>query len=375
MSEQKLNALQQAMLAKSGKEIAVKAEDLQEEGKDWSLTFFEPQYGESYTLKFLMNLSPMDNLVHRKVYKNLPDPKRKGKNFHYISSGKADTCEVLDLFFELYEAKKGGDLLAEQKLKNYMGVTNQACSVVQIISSSKPEDVGKVRLFTFSTYGPTATIANLVNEKLNPTKQQIENGFIKEEIFDLTPTSVLLLSCEEKDYDGVKGRDFTKSSWGRKEFGMQIFDESGKNIVYEFKKGDINEDMSFSPEAEPQFEKAMALLMDPNIDMLNNYAYKTPTTDGLTDEVKKYVTQTWEKVKMVVPIIRDAKNIAEIEKSFAGAEGDGGSDAEMIGGKTKTDILSESIPELDGAVNTQHTEEATKAPDSVEDILGGIGKS
>lgn len=370
MSEQpKLNALQLAMQAKSGKEIVVKAEDLQEDGKDWSLTYFEPQVGGNYTVKFLMNLSPMDNLVHRKVYKHLPDPKRKGKNFHYLSSGNADTCKVLDLFFELYEAKKAGDLLAEQKLKKFMGVTNQACSVVQIISSSKPEEVGQVRLMTFSTFGPNATIANLINEKLNPTKQQMENGYDKEDIFALTPTSVMLIDCKEADYDGVKGRDFTKTVWGRKQYGMQIFDETGKNKVYEFADGDILEDGTFKPEAEPYFEKAMELLLDPNIDMLNNYAYKTPTTEGLTEEVAKYTAQNWEKVDLIVPIIRNAKSIAEIESAVGTEDED---ETEMIGNAKKEDILANSIPELEGAAgNTTQAPQTTTS--SVDDILNSVG--
>lgn len=374
----KMNALQAAMAAKAGKEMAVKAEDLVAEGKDWSLIYFEPQVGESYTVKFLMNLEPLDNLVHRSVYKNLPDPKRRGKTFNYVSSGSADTCKALELFFDLYEQKKGGSLLAEQKLEKYMGRTQQGGCLVQILSSPKKEDIGKVRIMTFATYGPNATVANLLNEKLNPTKSQMENGYEKEDVFLLTPTSVMLIECQEATYDGVKGRDFTKSVWGKKSMGMRIYDgvegDKDRKLIYEFKDGDVSDDFSFTAEAEPHFMKAIEILQNPNLNLLNNYAYKTPGMEGLEEDTAKYVAQTFEKVEEIVPIIRNAKNIAEIEKYGKADTSNSSSDnkAEIIGDEKVEDILKNSTPEIDG--NAQESlETKDQTSQSVEDILTQAG--
>ena len=372
-----LNALQQAMAAKSGKQVVVKAEDLTEDGRDWSETFFEPQIGESYTVKFLMNLSPLDNLVHRNLYNKLPDPKRKGKSFNYVSSNSASTCKALELFFELYELKKNGNVLAEQKIEKYLGRRQQGASLIQIISSPNKADIGKIRIYAFPNSGEKATIANLINEKQNPTKTQIENGYEVEDIFALTPTSVMVIECVEGTYDGIKGRDLTKSVWGKKEFGMRIYDgkegDENRNIVYEFKDGDVDpETFAFKPEAEEHFMKAIKLLQDPAIDIVSQYAYKNAETEGLTEETLKYVIATQEKVDEVIPIIREATSIGQIEaklSTVAKDSGDAGG-VETIGDAKAEDILKESIPELDGS-NTQPPAESKPAIQSVDDILAG----
>jgi len=379
--EQKLNALQQAMAAKSGKTVVVKAEDLTEDGRDWAETFFEPQIGESYTIKFLMNLTPLDNLVHRNMYNKLPDPKRKGKTFNYVSSNSSSTCKALELFFVLFELKKGGNLLAEQKIEKYLGRRQQGASLVQILSSPNKADIGKIRIYAFPNSGEKATIANLINEKQNPTKTQIDNGYEVEDIFQLTPTSVMVIECAEGIYNGNKGRDLSKSVWGKKEIGMRIYDgvegDENRNLVYEFKEGDVNpETFAFTPEAEPHFLKAIELLQAKDIDIVSQFAFKTAETEGISEETAKYVAATFDKVAEVVPIIRDAKTIGEIEAklSTTANNSDSNSDVETIGDAKAEDILKESIPELDGSVNSGEPvqpQEESKPAQTVDDILSG----
>ena len=82
-------------------ELVVKAEDvIQQGGINFSEIFFEPQVGKTYRVKFVKNPKGTD-LTLRRVYKKLPDPERRGKSFHYVSSGVASTDKVLSLFFDL----------------------------------------------------------------------------------------------------------------------------------------------------------------------------------------------------------------------------------------------------------------------------------
>ena len=81
--------------------IIVKAEDVPlGTGMNFSDIFFEPQVGKTYRVKFVQNPHGQ-NLSIRKVYKSLPDPTRRGKSFHHVSSGVAATDPALELFFEL----------------------------------------------------------------------------------------------------------------------------------------------------------------------------------------------------------------------------------------------------------------------------------
>ena len=110
------NAFLQSTFEIYGENIAVKAEDVQQNGGiDFSKHYFEAKVGSTYLIKFLPNIGG-DPIVHRSLYKNLPDPERKGKTFHYVSSGNAKTCKALDLFFELFALKKDGDAIADKKI-------------------------------------------------------------------------------------------------------------------------------------------------------------------------------------------------------------------------------------------------------------------
>lgn len=373
--------LKKAFIQPEEQKIIVKAEELpQDGGVDFKLTFFEPQVGKDYTIKFIQNIEEGGlNLTHRKVYKNLPDPTRKGKTFQFISSGSATTDKALELFFELNTAKKAGDVIAAQKIEEFMGATNQGCCVIQVIDSPDREEIGIYRLFSFSTYGPNATVANLINEKENPTAQQIKNGFIKENIFDLFDSPVLLLSCVESTYDGQKGRDFTKSSWGRLNRGAFVVDSETKQI-HNFSKNDIvNGD--FTPEAEKAFGQLLATLQDPKLSVHNYFAYKTIDDSRNSEETKKYLENLHKKVDEIIPVIRNAKSIGEVKgygKPVAGEAAKTNDGSEIIGGGKAADILKESIPELEGSVLNQAAStfqsenaapQAAPGQPSVDDIL------
>lgn len=369
-----LDALQSALLGpsfdvNSDEVIAVKAEDVQQGGGiDFSKHYFEPRVGETYLIKLLPN--PGGELItHRSVYKSLPDPERKGKTFHYISSGNAKTCPALELFFELNAKKKEGDAVAEKKIEKYLSRTNQGCVKVQILQSPKAEEVGMIRMMSFATFGPNATVANLINLKMNPTKDQIKQGYEREDIFNLFESSVMSLVCEEATYDGVKGRDFTKSSWAPKKRGAIAIKEDG--TTREFKATDVK-DGKLTAEAKEWFDAFLKNFNNPDYDIFRYFAYKEVGDPRMDKETADYVKSVWDKVNEIIPVIRD-KSLAEIanygkkEVKTEGKDGDGK--------KSGTNVLAESVPdELAGSVmaaagDSEKKKAAAPADDEVADIL------
>lgn len=343
MSQIDLSALESALLGpsfdvNSEDKIVVKAEDLQNEGINWENTFFEAQPGETYLIKFLPNIGG-DLITHRSVYRSLPDPQRKGKTFRYISSGNAKTCPVLELFFELNSLKKGGDAVAEKKIEKYLSRTNQACVKIQILQSPKKEQIGQIRLMTFSTFGPNAHISNLINQKLNPTKEQIEQGYEREDIFNIFSSSVLSLVCVESTYDGQKGRDFSKSGWAPKPKGAIAIDGSGKS--HQFTEKDYV-DGKLTDEAKPWFQAFLKQFNNPEVDVKKYFSYKTGDEPELDEETRNYVKETFKKVQEIVPVIRDCslQEIANYGKKEVTSE-----KTDKNGEKKTKNVMEESLPE------------------------------
>lgn len=361
--------------------IIVKAEELPQEGGgiDYSKHFFEPQVGKSYTIKFITN--PFgDQITHRKIYKNLPDPKRKGKRFQYVSSGSAKTCKVLEAFFELHGLKKENNALAIQKLDEYMGVTNQACAIIQVLSSDDPKEIGMYRMFTFSTYGPNPTIANMLNTKLNPTDSMIKNGFTKEDIFNIFESSVLILECEESEYEGKKGRDFGKSIWAPNKRGAFIkwVDETGQEKMHEFSNNDIV-DGQLTPDAKIAFGELVKVLSNPDLSVHNYFGYKTIGDTKNTEETEKYLKDVQDKVDEIIPIILKAQSIADIANyGVAIPDAPKNNDsATLIGGVKASDILKDSIPnELAASImNTETPVAATENPIANNPVADAISSN
>jgi hypothetical protein len=379
-SESARAAMKSAMLAKRTDEqisVAVKAEDLPMGGGiDYSLIFWEPQVGKTYTVKFLKCLEDVAtegnrDLQHRKVYKNLPDPTRKGKTFQMVSSGNAKTDKVLELFFELNGMKKQGNALAAQKIEDFLSNTNQGCCVVQVQQSPEPTEIGIIRLFTFSTFGPNASIANLINEKLNPTEAQLKNDYVKEDIFAIYGTSSLIIECNESEYgdEKRKGRDFTKSSWSKKsDKGAWVKLEDGTE--HTFNEKSFDEAGNIKPEFEAFFDALLDQLLAPNLSIHNYFAYKTIGHPLNTKDTEDYLVNLQKKVDEIVPVIRNAKSIAEITAYGVAGSSEESDSAQTISGAKASDILKESVPselansilnEGEEAPATEETAKAAKA--------------
>lgn len=329
----------------------VKAEDVPlGTGMNFSEIFFEPQIGKTYRVKFVKNPKGND-LSLRKVYKSLPDPERRGKSFHHVSSGNATTDPALELFFDLHKLKKDGNALAEKKIKDYMSSTNQACTLVQLVSSDD-EDIkaGEFRLWVFSNYGPNATVANLIDAKVNPSAAEIEDGAVKENIWNIFETSIMLVQVGESNYDGNIGRDFTKSKWTEKKQGVSV--KLDDNSTYSFTNADIV-DGKMRPEAIPAFQKLIEILNQPNLSVHDYFSYKTVDDTKNTPETTEYLKKVTDKINKIIPIIRDAKSIEEIQ---AACSVDTTSTNDSKEKNTGTNILAESLPaELQGSVIDQAT--------------------
>lgn len=383
-SEQNLDAMASAFLHSADEVIIVKAEDLPLDGSgiDYKKSFFEPQVGKSYTVKLITNPGGL-SITHRSIYKDLPDPKRKGKKFHYVSSGSAKTCQALELFFELFNLKKNGDPVATLKIEKYLGKTNQGAVLVQVLSSPDPEEIGIYRMMSFSTFGPNATIANLIEKKVNPTKEMLENGYEKEDVFNIFGSNALIIQCEEAEYDGVKGRDFSKSEFSKntRSAYVKYINEAGEEVKYEFSKADIV-DGKIRPEALEPFKHLIKELQNPDISIHNLFAYKTIGDPKNSEDTEKYLKTLDEKINEIIPVIRKAKNIAEIEQyGVTDSSATSTDSATMIGGAKASDILKDSAPsELassilnDGPAATipapaEIAQQATNSNPDVNDIL------
>jgi hypothetical protein len=344
---QDYDALASAFIHSGEEQIIVKAEDLPMDGSgiDYKKSFFEPQVGKSYTVKLITNLGG-DSITHRRVYKDLPDPKRKGKKFHYVSSGSAKTCEALQLFFDLNNLKKEGNALATQKIEKYMGATNQGAVIIQVLSSPDAEEIGIYRIMTFSTYGPNATIANLIEKKVNPTKEMLDNGYVKEDVFNIFGSNALIIQCEEAEYEGQKGRDFSKSEFSKniRSAFVEYVNEAGENIKYTFSPDDIV-DGKIKPEVLPHFKQLIAKLQNPDISIHNLFAYKKIGDPKNTEDTEKYLKLLEEKIAEIIPVIKNATSIAQIEQyGVTDPDAKKSDSATMIGSAKAEDILKTSAP-------------------------------
>lgn len=345
------DALKSALLTSTfdqvdDEKIAVHAEDVDNgSGIDFALHFFEPVAGSSYLFKLLPNPGG-DYVTHRQAYKKLPDPERKGKTFHYISSGNAATCEALELFFDLYAKGKDGDAVAEKKWKNYLSSSREACVKIQVLQSPKQEEIGMIRLLRFHTTGPSTIIADLVNEKLNPSEAKIKQGFEREDIFDIFESSCLSVECTEKTFDGgIKGRDYSGSAWAPKKQGAIAILEDGK--THQFTPAD--KPNVETPEIAPFFEAFATELTNENYSTFKYFGYREPSDPKNSEEDKKYLEGVFKKVSEIIPVIRD-KSLAEIAAY-------GKKEAAKTNGATSDDaknVMAESMPdELAGSVMNQ----------------------
>lgn len=349
-----VNALEAALLQTTNlDEVVAKAEDLQGNKIDWSIHFFEPQPGCDYTIKFVTNIEGSP-IVHRQVYKDLPDPQRKGKRFRYVSDGNPKTCEVLKLFFDLNNLKKEGDIEAERKIKEYLGKSNQGACIVQILASPKQEDINKFRILVFSTYGENATIANMLSKKLNPSEAARKSGVKPVDIFNTFGSPALLLSCRETQIADIgKGRGYSGSEWlDSKKYGC-IVELNGEQ--HEFSDADTVKDekgkvIGVKEEVKPFFAKLIEELKNPDISIHNYFEYTTPGDPRNSKECEEHITNVFEKIKEIVPILKekDMAFIANYGKADTSAPADS---AKTIGDKSAADILKESAPtELVGSI-------------------------
>lgn len=354
--------------------VIVKAEDIpMGSGMNFSEIFFEPQVGKTYRVKFVKNPKGAD-INHRKIYKSLPDPERRGKSFHHVSSGSAATDPALELFFELHKLKKDGNALAEKKIKDYMSSTNQSCSIVQVMTSDDEAiKAGEYRLWVFSNYGPNATVANLIDSKVNPSSAEIEDGAKKENIWNIFGSSIMLVQVGESNYEGNVGRDFTKSKWTEKRSGVSV--KLDDNSTYSFSDEDIVNG-KLRPEAIPAFNKLIEILSQPNLSIHDYFSYKTVDDVKNTPETTEYLKKVNEKLAKIIPVIKNATSIEEIQNACNVDSSSSAGDKEK---NTGTNILAESLPEelqgsvIDQAASTPTTQPTTDSSNSeASNILDGL---
>lgn len=359
--------------------VVAKAEDIVTGGMKWDEIFFEAQPGNEYLIKFLPNLSG-NPITHRSQYRNLPDPDRKGKTFRWTSSGNAATDPVLNLFFELHQEAKNGDKVAEMKCKKYLTNTNQAACVIQILKSPNPEEVGKIRIMTFSSYGENATIANLIKNKISPSENKLKLGEKPEDIFNVFGSSALYLVCKkimvpQNDGPAIAGRGFSESTWiEKRSYGAVAILEDGSQ--HEFTSADIDPATKQVKEnVMPFFNKLIEELQNPKINVHNYFEYCEPGDPRNTPETEEYLKKVTKKVNEIIPIIRDKslKEIAEYGRKDTSDSGASSTDsATTINGSKAKDILAEAVPtEITNSVMNQDAEKPKSYSDT-DDVVDSI---
>ena len=126
-------------------------------------------------------------------------------------------------------------------------------------------------------------------------------------------------------------------------------------------------------QALPAFRALIGKLTHPDLSIHNYFAYKTIGDSKNTEDTEKYLVQLEEKVKEIIPVIRNAKSIAEIT-NYGVAEQPKDS-ATMIGGAKASDILKDSAPsELASSILNDAPEPNAETPapvgnQTVNDIL------
>lgn len=357
----------------SDEKIVVKAEDIVYDGSgiNFEEHFFEPQPGETYLIKILPNVTyPANQQIGlRSLYRSLPDPERKGKSFQYVSVANvkgAPKCEVLNAYFDLKaKADKEGNSVAQAKLDKYFKRSQQGCVKIQILNSPKKEQIGMIRLFVYSNAGPNATVAHLIDKKLNPTPEQKAAGFEREDIYNIFESSVISLTCKESIYEGKKGREYSASDWAPKKRGAIgiVTAEDGTIKMHEFSPKDL-EGGKIKKEITPFFNAFVKQATNPDYDMYQYFLPKFPGDPRNNENTEKYITEVFKKVNEIVPIILSS-TLNEIA-NYGKVEASTGSGNE----KKAKDIYSDSIPaELQqSALNKDAKIEPTKSAP----ISGGI---
>ena len=349
-----LNQLSNMLVDVSQGEVneTVKAEDLGGEKIDWDSKFFEPEIGKTYMLKFLPNIDSINNngalqnIVHRSYYNRLPDPTRKGKTFTYTAPQGWDKTRnlLMELFLDLNDAKKAGDMVAKTKIEKYLSRKQQACCKVQIIKCADTAMIGKIMMFRFHTFGQNATIANLINQKLNPSKEDLENGFEKENIFNIFEGRVLAVTVEEAKAEGETFRDFSKSKWHEKKTGATVImpDDFEGPKTHKFSLADLDENGKVKPEVIPYLQELSRQIADPDISTFKWFEYKDPDDPRLSEEDREYLKRTIEKVLKVRDDIRNL-SLGELANYGTPEPADPNAKKE----DKASNLLSDSVPDED----------------------------
>lgn len=305
-------------------DLVIKAEDAQRGGGiNFSEIFFEPDYDKAYKIKFVPNLFGK-SLVSRDVYKSLPDPDRRGKHFQYTAAPSPANDPVRNLFFKLFDLKKSGNPIAEQKITNFLKATKQGCSVIQILESKDDENykAGDFRLFVFSNFGDNATIANLIKTKYDPDEDLRQLGTKPENIWDVFGSSVMYIKPTKAKFpDGKEGRSFTKCTWLDVVQGVSVPLEDGTlrpltKADVEIKEVETNgkkvQQAVPKPEIVPLLQRLQEVLSDDKLSIHNWFAHKVPGDKLNTEDTEEHLKRVLDKVGRILPIIDSANSIQEV---------------------------------------------------------------
>ena len=291
------------LIKKSDKEadlnIKVVAEDFSDGAKfEWEDYFFEPKAGEKYVIKLLISPGE-DEIVHKQVFTNVPNP--NGGVFRYaLPAGYQDNDPYFVEIIELYKGKKSGDLVSEKKAEMFGKKKQQGCVKIQILQSPVREDIGKIKLMAYQSFGPNAKIAEMIKAKISPSQEQLDAGVEKENIFSIFETSVMHIICKSKMFEGKEGRDLSESLWSTKKTGAYVKLEDGRE--HQFTTKDV-ENGKIKDEVKPFFEQLIVNLTENSI-----YDYFGPKIIGdprNSEEDEKYLKDCKERADKAAELLEE----------------------------------------------------------------------
>lgn len=251
----------------------------EDEKRDWSKTFYEPDptNGETTALiKLCVNVfEPQNPLPKQYVYK-LPQVNNPSRRWNFVSpSTIGQKCPVMEKWFYYNDLAKKGDVMAKSKTELFSRKKNRAVAI-QIINDLKhPELNGQFRLLRFPE---GMDIDKLIAGKIMPSENERKMGMEAVNVFDPFSSPLLVLICNK----GSRGRDFAKSTWApdTKNHGVLVpeqVDAEGNVIKYRpLTEADRN-----SPDAAKHLTWLLGKLREESISLKEQWMYKEPTPEIL----------------------------------------------------------------------------------------------
>jgi hypothetical protein len=236
---------------------------------------------QNYTcvIKFLPNIYSPKTPIEKKTIYHLPIIGAPGKVWWFESPlSVGERCPVLTAWLE----NRNSTDARTKANANQLNKKDKACAIIQVIKDNNcPDNNGKIFLFRLT---PGWDLWTILNSKVNPTKEEIDYGAVKENIFDIYSSNHMMLKCTK----GSKGRDWSGSTWTTQKAGMFIPGLGGNG--------------RFLTEADRNNKEILAMALDllkgENANIKKHFSYKPADAQTLERVQKTLNSMFIDKVEI-----------------------------------------------------------------------------